>query len=219
MSTSGVSSILSSVNDAFDGKTTGIDVNATVTALMQVQRAPETLMQNQQSTINSEISALSGIASELTQLQTSVNNLKDVFGALSQKTVTSADSTIVTATAQYTAPTGSHSVVVQQLATISSSYSDPISDASGLSGTQISIAYGDSANPVKTDTIDSASDRHHPAAGGGRDQRLRSEHGRHRQRRRRRQRSTPGAGQQGLRQGRQPDCYRRHGLYPRGRRT
>ena len=128
MSTSGISSVLSNISDAFSGKTSGIDVNTVVSELMQVEEQPETLMQSQQSAVQLQISTLGSIASQLSQLQTDVQSLTDVFGALSQKTVTSSDPTIATATAQNTAAAGTHSVVVSQLATVSSSYSDPISD-------------------------------------------------------------------------------------------
>jgi flagellar hook-associated protein 2 len=153
VSTSGISTVLTNINNAFSGKTSGIDVSATVSALMQLQRTPETLLQQQQSEVSTCISLLGGIASDLSQLQTAANNLKDSFGALSQKTITSSDSSMVTASAQYSAATGTHSVVVSQLATISSSYSDPVSDVSALNGSTLSIAYGDPDHPTRTDTI------------------------------------------------------------------
>jgi len=150
---SGISSILTNINNAFSGKTSGIDVASTVDALMQLKRAPETEWQNEQSAVNTRISTLGTIASELSQLQTAVNDLKDSFGALSQKTVTSSNSSIVTATAHASAVAGTHSVIVNQLATTSSSYSDPITDPTTLEGTTLTINYGDPDNPTKTDTI------------------------------------------------------------------
>jgi flagellar hook-associated protein 2 len=153
MSTSGISSILSNISDAFSGKTSGIDVNSVVSTLMQVEEQPETQMQSQQSAIQLQISTLGTIASQLSQLQTDVQSLTDVFGALSQKTVTSSDPTIATATAQNTAVAGTHSVVVSQMASVSSSYSDPISDPTTLNGTTLTINYGDPNNPTKTDSI------------------------------------------------------------------
>ena len=62
--------ILSQVNDAFSGKSAGIDVSSVVTELMQVQEQPMTQMQTEQTTINSQISALTNINTELTALQT-----------------------------------------------------------------------------------------------------------------------------------------------------
>lgn len=153
MSTSGISTVLTNINNAFSGKTSGIDVNATVTALMQLQRQPEVQMQRQQADVSARISILGAIASDLSKLQTAANNLKDPFGALSQKTVSSSDSSIVSATAQYSAPTGTHTVVVNQLATVSSSYSDTVADPTTLAGTTLTIKYGDPNDPAKSDSI------------------------------------------------------------------
>jgi len=153
VSTSGISTVLTNINDAFSGKTSGIDVASTVSALMQLQERPLTQLQSDQSAVKLQISTLGTIASELSQLQTATNNLKDNFGALSQKTVTSSQPTLVTATAQNSATAGTHTVIVQQLAATSSSYSVPIADPTTLAGTTLTIAYGDPNNPSKTDTI------------------------------------------------------------------
>ena len=93
-----ISSIVNNVNDAFSGKTSGIDVSSVVSELMQVERQPEVQLQNQQTTINSQVSALTSISTQLTALYTSVNSLKDIFGAFSQNTTGSSDSAIVSAT-------------------------------------------------------------------------------------------------------------------------
>jgi len=149
-----ISSIVNNVNDAFSGKTSGIDVSTVVSELMQIQRQPEVQLQNQQTTINSQVSALTSISTQLTALYTSVNSLKDIFGAFSQNTTGSSDSAIVSATADSTAAAGTHSITVSKLATTSSSYSGYIPSGTSLGGTQIVINYGSDPNkPVKTDTI------------------------------------------------------------------
>jgi flagellar hook-associated protein 2 len=149
-----ISSIVKNVNDAFSGKTSGIDVSTVVSELMQIQRQPEVQLQNQQTTINSQVSALTSISTQLTALYTSVNSLKDIFGAFSQNTTGSSDSAIVSATADSTAAAGTHSITVSKLATTSSSYSGYIPSGTSLGGTQIVINYGSDPNkPVKTDTI------------------------------------------------------------------
>src|SRR5260370_22408294 len=98
-----IGSIVGNINDAFSGKTSGIDVNTVVGELMQVERQPEVLLQNQQSTINSQVSALNSLGTELSSLYDSVNNLKDILGAFSQKTTGSSDAAIVSASADSTA--------------------------------------------------------------------------------------------------------------------
>ena len=69
-SSSGLSTVLTNVNNAFSGKTSGIDVASTVTALMQLQEEPLTQLQSQQSAVTLQISTLGTIASQLSQLQT-----------------------------------------------------------------------------------------------------------------------------------------------------
>jgi flagellar hook-associated protein 2 len=162
MSTSGtslysntVSSILGNVNDAFSGKTSGIDVGTIVDELMQVERQPEAQWQAEQSTISSQVSALTTINTQLSTLDDSVNNLSDFLGALSQKSTASSDDALVSASADNTAVAGTHTVVVSNLATTSSSYSNYIPSGTSLAGAEIDIKYGsDPNNPVSTDTID-----------------------------------------------------------------
>ncbi len=155
MSTSSVnlSSILSSINDAFSGKTSGIDVASTVDQLMQIERQPEVQMQQQQSDISQQISILGVMGSDLQALYTAANSLQDVTGGLTAKTATSSDSDIVTATADTTAAIGNHTVTITNLATVSSSYSDVVPSTTQLGGTEIDVAYGDPNNPTTTDKI------------------------------------------------------------------
>jgi len=146
--------ILSQVNDAFSGKSSGIDVSSVVNELMQVEEQPETQMQNEQTTINSQISALTNIGTELSTLQSSVQSLSDLDGAFSQMTTGSSDDSIVDASADSTATAGTHTVVVSQLATTSSSYSAYIPSGSSLAGDEIDVAFGPANDPTSTDTID-----------------------------------------------------------------
>ncbi len=150
---SALGDILSQVNDAFSGKSSGIDVTSVVNELMQVEEQPETQMQSEQSTISSQTSALTNISSELSTLASSVQSLSDLDGAFSQMTTGSSDSTIVAASADSTASAGTHTVVVSSLATTSSSYSSYIPSGSSLAGAQIVVAYGNSNDPTNTDTI------------------------------------------------------------------
>ncbi len=147
--------ILSQVNDAFSGKSSGIDVSSVVNELMQIEEQPETQMQSEQTTINSQISALTTINNQLSTLQSSVQALEDpINGALSQMTTGSSDSSVVAASADNTAVAGTHSVTVSQLATVSSSYSDYIASGSSLAGATITVDYGpDPSNPLNVDTI------------------------------------------------------------------
>jgi flagellar hook-associated protein 2 len=146
--------ILSQINSAFSGKTTGINVSTIVKELMQVQDAPVTQLQSEQTTISSQVSALTTLSGQLTALQSAVNNLTDLTGAMSQMSTGSSDSSIAVASATSSATAGTHTVVVSKLATTSSSYSGYIPSGTSLGGTQLVVNYGsDPNNPIKTDTI------------------------------------------------------------------
>ncbi len=155
MSTSSVnlSSILSSVNNAFSGKTSGIDVGSTVAELMQIERQPEAQMQQQQAGISQQISMLGVISNDLQALANVTHSVSDINGGLQAKTVTSTRDDVVTATADTTAAIGKHTVTVTNLATISSSYSDVVPSATQLGGGEIDVAYGDPNNPTSSDKI------------------------------------------------------------------
>ncbi len=152
-SSANLSSILSSVNDAFSGKTSGIDVASTVAELMQIERQPEAQMQQQQSDISQQISMLGVMSGDLQALYTAANSLRDATGGLQAKTATSSRNDIVTATADITAAIGNHMLTVSNLATISSSYSDVVPSTTQLGGSEIDVAYGDPNNPTSTDKI------------------------------------------------------------------
>jgi flagellar hook-associated protein 2 len=150
-----ISSIVNNVNDAFSGKTSGIDVSTIVAELMQVERQPEAQWQSQQSLISSQVSALTGMSKQLGAIYDNVNDLKDIFGAFSQMSTGSSDAAIVSAAADTSATAGTHTVIVSKLATTSSSYSDYIPSGTSLAGTEVVVKYGsDPDHPLKTDTID-----------------------------------------------------------------
>jgi flagellar hook-associated protein 2 len=148
-----LSSIAGNVNDAFSGKTSGIDVGTIVSELMEVERQPETVWQNEQTTINSQVTALTSMNTQLTALYNDVNSLNDFDGAFSQMTSASSDDATVSASADSTATAGTHTVVVSNLATTSSAYSGYISSGSSLAGAVINVAYGSPNDPGSTNTI------------------------------------------------------------------
>ncbi len=113
-SSANLSSILSSVNDAFSGKTSGIDVASTVAELMQIERQPEAQMQQQQSDISQQISMLGVMSGDLQALYTAANSLRDVTGGLRRRRRPRAENDIVTATADITAAIGNHTRDGQQ---------------------------------------------------------------------------------------------------------
>src|SRR5215470_1274619 len=104
----------------------GIDVNAVVSQILDADRAPERVWQAQQSSLGLQSAALNTISTDLADLQTKVNALKDVSGALTSKTASSSQPAILTASAQSSAISSNHLITVNNLATTSTYYTDPV---------------------------------------------------------------------------------------------
>jgi flagellar hook-associated protein 2 len=117
---------MSSLINSIFSSGSGIDVNATVDQLLYAERAPERLMQSQQSQLSVQTNVLDAINGNLSTLLEKVNALKDVSGALNAKSATSSQTGILTATADTTAIPAVHTVVVRNLATTSTFYSNPL---------------------------------------------------------------------------------------------
>jgi flagellar hook-associated protein 2 len=116
---------ISSILAATVGATTpGIDVTAAVAAALYADRAPERAWQADQVTLTSQTTALTAIQSATNNVTTDLNNLNTLTGPLSLRTVTSSDPQELTATAAAGTVAGSHTVVVNSLATTGSWYSD-----------------------------------------------------------------------------------------------
>ena len=107
----------------------GIDVGSTVAALMQNYNQPQVLLQTQQTLLRGQQSALSTISTNLSDLLTKVDSLKDISGALNAKSTTTTNGALVTATASAGAQAGSHTVTVNSLASTGSYYSDQLSSS------------------------------------------------------------------------------------------
>ena len=155
MSTSSTSaSILNSLSASGLGTGQGIDVAGTVSSLITGLRAPERVWQTQQKLLQGQASALTGLNSEVTALSTAMSNLSDAAGALTARTVSSSDPSLVTATASNATPAGSHTVVVNSLATSASYYSGAVASSStALATGTFTIKVG--SGQASTITIDS----------------------------------------------------------------
>jgi flagellar hook-associated protein 2 len=116
---------ISSILAATVGATTpGIDVTAAVAAAIYADRAPERAWQADQVTLTGQTTALTAIQTATNDVTTDLNNLNTLNGPLSLRTVTSSDPEELTATAAAGTVAGSHTVVVNSLATTGSWYSD-----------------------------------------------------------------------------------------------
>jgi flagellar hook-associated protein 2 len=116
-----VSSILAAVNNK---STTAIDVTAAVAAGIYADRAPERVWQADQTTLTSQTTALTAIQTATQTLQTDMESLNSLTGTLSQRTVTSSDTNEITATAASGTVSGSHAIVVNNIATTGAWYSE-----------------------------------------------------------------------------------------------
>ncbi|MBI3771278.1 MAG: flagellar filament capping protein FliD [Gammaproteobacteria bacterium] len=97
------------------GVGSGLDVNSIVTQLMTLERKPLTLLQKQEKSLNTELSAYGKLKSALSTFQTAVTNLSTSSG-FAKFSATSADTTKFTATADSTAVAATYNVRVVQLA-------------------------------------------------------------------------------------------------------
>src|ERR1051325_9987318 len=124
------SSIMSSLSSSGLGTGAGIDVANTVAQLIAAIRAPEQVWQTQQSLAKVQGQALTQLNTEVASLSNAIDTLKDVAGAVTARSVTSSNTNLVSASASNATPVGSHTVVINNLATSSSYYSDPIATGS-----------------------------------------------------------------------------------------
>ncbi len=115
------------VNSIFSSGT-GLDVNATVDQILYAERAPERLMQAQQSALSAQTAALNSINSKLSTLKDKIDALKDPSGAMNANSATSSQTGILTASAETTASAAVHSVTVQNLATTGTYYSNALAN-------------------------------------------------------------------------------------------
>ncbi|HUD22290.1 MAG TPA: flagellar filament capping protein FliD [Acidobacteriaceae bacterium] len=121
---------LSQILQAATGASTpGIDVTAAVSAAVTAAQAPETAWENQETTLQNQTAALNQLQTDTTNLDNDMQSLNNLTGPLSARTVSSSDSTLVTASAASGSAVGNHTVVVGNLAATASWSSSTVSSA------------------------------------------------------------------------------------------
>jgi flagellar hook-associated protein 2 len=136
------------------GLGSGIDISSLVSAALANQTAELNLLQSQQTTVSNQQTALDSINTDLQTLSNAVFALTDPAGQLTDLTATSSNSSVATATAVSGAVSGSHTVVVSNLATTSSEYSAAqTSETTAIPTGTLQIQVG--SNTPTTITIDS----------------------------------------------------------------
>jgi flagellar hook-associated protein 2 len=146
------SDILNALSSSL-GTGQGIDVDSTVTQLITNLRGPEQVWQTQQQILQGQSSALTQLNTEVTALSNAVDTLNDAAGALSSRAVSSSEPAIATATASNSTPVGSHTIVVNNLASSSSYYSGAVANSTTpLAAGTFTVQVG--TQPAATITID-----------------------------------------------------------------
>jgi flagellar hook-associated protein 2 len=106
----------------------GIDVKSVVNAILTPRSSSLAVWQNQQTDLSTQAGLLAGLNNNLTSLAAAVLSLANPHGPLTFLTATSSDSSILTASADTTATTGTHQIVVSTLATTGTVYTDPLTN-------------------------------------------------------------------------------------------
>ena len=142
----------------------GFDVSSTVSEIVTNLQNVETPWKTQLTTLESQDTAISNLGTLISSLSTDINSLTDFTGVLAQKTGSSSDTNVLELTAATSAAlAGTHTVVVNSLATTSSGYLPEIADSSDTlsgaftiqlgNGTAKTVVIGAAANPPAANTI------------------------------------------------------------------
>ena len=153
MATSSVNLNSMGLNQGTVSSGSGIDVTSVVNQILDSERGPEKLWQQQQSALTSQTNALNSLNSSLTALQTAMQALSDLSGVMTSNTATSSQPSILTANAQANATAGNHLIAVTNLATTSSAYSDAVasSDAALQTGV-VTLQVGTTRTDITVDS-------------------------------------------------------------------
>ncbi|MGA7694400.1 MAG: flagellar filament capping protein FliD [Candidatus Sulfotelmatobacter sp.] len=112
----------------------GINVASLVQAILTSQSTgPLSVWQGQETSLSTQNGLLAGIENNLTNLQTAVAALSDPTGALTAQDAASSQPAVLTATADSTAIAGTHTLEVNNLATVGTLYTNAIAAGANTS--------------------------------------------------------------------------------------
>jgi len=148
------------LNSSSAASGSGIDVGAVVDAIIASEQAPEQIWRAQQSTLQTQANAFNSLSTSLGVLQSALNALGDISGAFAGQTATSSQPNLVSVTAAAGAAAGTHTIVVSNLATTSSYYTDPVATSSAtLAHGSFTLTVGQGGGATSsTITIDGTND-------------------------------------------------------------
>ncbi len=134
---------------SISGLVSGINVQSLITSLSAAYQQPITLLQNQQQSYQSTLSAWGSVQSSLSSLQSTVAGLQNIT-QLNNRTVNLSNSSAVSGTASANAPLGTYSLSNIVLAQTQSIYSNDFASASntalGTGTLQIQVGSGTATN-------------------------------------------------------------------------
>jgi flagellar hook-associated protein 2 len=135
----------------------GFDVATTVASITALSSAIETPWNTQLTSLKAQDTALTQVGTDLATLSTAVSALTNLTGVMSEKQGSSSDNNVLTLTSASTAAVaGSHTIVVNSLASTASNYSNAIADATDTLSGSLSIQIG--TGSAQTITIGSSND-------------------------------------------------------------
>jgi flagellar hook-associated protein 2 len=111
----------------------GINVSSIVQQIISAQSGQLSVWQSQQTTFATQDGLLEGIQNNLTNLQTAVAALANPVGPLTAQAATSSNPAVLSATAGTSAIPGVHQIIVNNLATAGTIYTDPIAAGAATS--------------------------------------------------------------------------------------
>jgi flagellar hook-associated protein 2 len=126
----------------------GINVTSVVNAILSPKNASINILQNQQTDLSTQAGLLAGLNNNLNSLAAAVVSLADPAGPLASLSATSSDSSILTASSDTTAAADVHTIIVNNLASIGSVYTSPLTDgntsflANGVTSGDIKLQVG-----------------------------------------------------------------------------
>lgn len=97
------------------GVGSGLDVNGIVSKLMTAEAAPQDLLKTQETAVKTQLSAYGQFSSALSALQTAIKNISTA-SKFNQQALTSADTSVFTATSNGSSSISSYNIAVSQLA-------------------------------------------------------------------------------------------------------
>ena len=138
---------------ALGASSEGIDVTAAVNAAVTAAEAPEQTWESQQTTLQNQTTALTQLQTDTTNLDNDMQSLNSITGPFSAVTVSSSNSSVVSASAASGASAGTHVVQVASLATTASWSSDTLASATTpLAAGSFTITANGTATTISTGT-------------------------------------------------------------------